>query len=476
MGFDERMTDHEALMWNIEKDPWLNPSGAAIVILDKPINMDQFRRRIRFGVSEIPRLREKVAPGLGRISPPTWVPDPEFDLDYHVRELRLAKPGTDRQLLDLATLLYEDPLDRTRPLWRFVAISGLADGRGALWSLMHHTVADGMGQLRMAEMFQELRPDEKPPPVVDLEAIIASAVGDTADGASANPAIDLVDSASRALGHVVRRQLGVARHIAAEVSMWPADPRRAKDGASGVAHLARSTIAQMTGYANEVTGGSPLWATRSRRRHLEALTIRLDGVKATAENHHATVNDVYVAGLVEGAVEYHAKRGIEVEAFNTSFILSTRRDDAAGGNLFTPVPVQVSGLRVPVRERIADVHTRVAAAKADAMETGGITSLSGVINLLPTSLVTQAVRNQAARIDFATSNLRGAAIPLYVSGAKVLHNIVMGPIAGTAANITTLSYNGLLDIGMFTDPVAIDDPADFRECVEMAFARITGSD
>jgi hypothetical protein len=55
------------------------------------------------------------------------------------------------------------------------------------------------------------------------------------------------------------------------------------------------------------------------------------------------VNDVFLAGMVEGAVRYHADRGVEVDAFNTSFVLSTRHDSAIGGNSFTPVPVQVPG-------------------------------------------------------------------------------------------------------------------------------------
>ena len=28
--FSDRMSDAEALMWNVEKDPWLNPSGGAL--------------------------------------------------------------------------------------------------------------------------------------------------------------------------------------------------------------------------------------------------------------------------------------------------------------------------------------------------------------------------------------------------------------------------------------------------------------
>src|SRR3954454_13519624 len=84
LAFERRMSDQEALMWNIEKDPWLNPNGAALTILDRPVDIERMRAKIAYGLSRIPRLRERVVPGLGRMSPPVWATDPEFDLDYHV--------------------------------------------------------------------------------------------------------------------------------------------------------------------------------------------------------------------------------------------------------------------------------------------------------------------------------------------------------------------------------------------------------
>ena len=186
-----------------------------------------------------------------------------------------------------------------------------------------------------------------------------------------------------------------------------------------------------------------------------------------------TVNDVFLAGMVEGAVRYHADRDVEIDAFNTSFVLSTRHDSAIGGNSFTPVPVQVPGTSMPLAERVADVHTRLA-VKREAMEHsgGGMSALSGVANWLPTSVITSAARAAAAKIDFATSNLRGAPIPLYVSGAKVLYIVTMGPVAGTACNATALSYENGFDIGLFIDPTAIDAPGDFRDAVDAAFRDI----
>ena len=440
--FSDRMSDHEALMWNIEKDPWLNPSGAGLAILEGEVDEEHFRRTLRRAVAKMPRLYERVVPGLGRLAPPAWVPDPEFDLDYHVRRLRLPEPGSDRQLFDLAAQLYQEPLDRTRPLWRFVVIDGLDGGRSAIWSLIHHAVADGIGQLRMAEMYQQLDPDDPVPEDVDLEGIVAAAVeshhakqlgGDLTDGVPA--------TVGQSLAHLVRRELGIVRRVAGEVIIWPADPQRARDTIDGAVRAVSSTLGALTGSDNEVPGGSPLWKERSRHRRLEHVSLPLDELKAASKRLGVTINDVFLAGLTEGAVRYHTDRDVEVDAFNTSFVLSTRSDSAVGGNSFTPVPVQVPGAEMLLAERIADIHERLAAKRESMSTGGGMGTLSGVANLLPTSVITSAARAAAAKIDFATSNLRGAPFTLYVSGARVLRIVTMGPVAGTACNATALSLS-----------------------------------
>jgi len=226
--FEHRMSDSEALMWNIEKDPWLNPSGGAITILDRPVDHDDFMQTMRAATAAMPRLYERVVPGIGRLSTPVWVPDAEFDLDYHVRFVSLPKPGTERQLFDMAAKLYQEPFDRTRPLWRYVMIEGLKGGKSAIYSILHHAVADGIGQMRMAEMYQQLSREDPPPPDVDLDAVIAEAVASHAPlqiGGDLGESV--FESTVGSMSSIARRQMGMARRVAEEMVSWPTDPARA---------------------------------------------------------------------------------------------------------------------------------------------------------------------------------------------------------------------------------------------------------
>ena len=113
-----------------------------------------------------------------------------------------------RQLLDLAPQLYAEPLDRTRPLWRFVVIGGLEGDRAAIWTIIHHSVSDGIGQLRMAELYQQISRDEAPPADVDLAAVIAEAVSSAkAKEVGGDLTTNAVSSIRASASHLARRNL-----------------------------------------------------------------------------------------------------------------------------------------------------------------------------------------------------------------------------------------------------------------------------
>jgi diacylglycerol O-acyltransferase / wax synthase len=474
LRFERRMSDAEALMWNVEKDPWLNPNGGMVTFLDRALDIDQFRHRMRYAVAKIPRLRERVVPGFGRLSPPVWSTDTDFEFDYHLRHISLPPGATRRDVMDLATRIYEDPFDRTRPLWQFVVMDGLTDGSSALFWKMHHSITDGIGAIRLSELYMERDRDTALPPEVDLELLIAEAAAveasePTEEGGDRSAGI--VGTAMRSAGHLWRRQIGIARRAAGEVALWGADPWRVKDMGEGMVGNVRSLYTQL-GSEGEVRGGSPLWKNRSRHRHLEDLRVPLEDAKAAGKALGGSVNDFFVAGAVAGATAYHAQRGLDVDAFNISFVVSTRTDKAIGGNSFTPTRLQVPGAVLPPPVLFAEVRDRMAARRAGVRGEGALSGLAGIANLLPTSLVTTVARSQAGRMDFATSNLRAAPFPVFISGAEVLQNIPMGPVAGTAFNLTTISYSGSLDMGIFLDPAAVEDPAALRGCLEHAYGEM----
>jgi hypothetical protein len=65
---------------------------------------------------------------------------------------------------------------------------------------------------------------------------------------------------------------------------------------------------------------------------------------------------------------------------------------------------------------------------------------------------------QSQTVDFATSNVKGTPIPVFVAGSEILHNFPFGPLAGVAFNLTLLSHVGSLDMGVNIDTAAVSRP------------------
>src|SRR3954462_6053499 len=75
---------------------------------------------------------------------PYWIEDPDFDLDFHIRDTGSPPPGDERALAAQVPRIFARPLDRTRPLWELYLIHGLDGGRVAALTKIHHAVVDGV--------------------------------------------------------------------------------------------------------------------------------------------------------------------------------------------------------------------------------------------------------------------------------------------------------------------------------------------
>ena len=447
--FERHMSDNEALMWNLEKDPALSSWFASITILDTTPSLERLRSRLAVAVAEIPRLRQRVVPSVGRLSPPLWADDPSFDLDYHIRRMAVPSPGSMEDLHELTVRLLLDPFERTRPLWQFVIIEGLADGKAALFQKMHHTITDGEGGVRLAEKFVDLeRETTVGEPVIEVPE---TPVGE-----------DFGESAREAIGHNVRRIGGVTQRVVRSVTTNPVGTAK---GVGDVLAEVRKAVLPSTDPAEAV--GSPLWHPRTLKRWFGTITIPFDDVKRAAKDRGGTINDLFVAGALAGAVAYHEARDAAPNKLRVAMPVSTRSGGTAGGNNFA---ITTTELACPTGAEAAFevVQEGLTAAKS-GQSVDLLGSLSMIINLLPTSVLTKFAKDSAAFVDFTVSNVRGSPIELYIAGAKAEALFPMGPISGTAFNLTTMSYAGKLDMGLVVDAGAVEAPAELRDHIEAAY-------
>ena len=236
--------------------------------------------------------------------------------------------------------------------------------------------------------------------------------------------------------------------------------------AEDLMELGRSTLRQI---AVADPARSPLWKERSLRRQIEVLQVPLDDAKAAAKSLGGSLNDIFVAAAAGGAGAYHRAAGVPIDELRITMPVSTRNDSSAGGNAFTPTRVLVpAGIEDP-QERFTAIRERLDTTKHErAMSVVG--SLAGVANLLPTSVSVRMARQQVETVDFATSNVRGAPFPLYIAGAHIEANYPIGPTGGTAWNLTVMSYDGNLDMGLNADLGAVTDPGALRDAIAEEFA------
>ncbi len=483
--FADQMSDVEALMWNVEKDPWLSSTMATVVITDQPVDPVRLHRRLASGAASIARLRARVEPGLGRLTAPRWQPDPEFDLGYHVRRIALPAPGDQATLYEVACRIIEDPFDRTRPLWQFVVVDGLADGRGALIVKLHHSVTDGLGALRLAEQYmdKDRQATGRVDADVNLDAVIAADLAQLRRGPDQAPS---PDRPAGGAGHIAGGAAHMAGGAAQAARRWAGDAMVAMADPTRLTQLGESLVTSLRQGAHqadtaEAPSASPLWARRSRRRVLRTLELDLATVKAAAKASGGSVNDFFLAGTALAAGRYHQRSGLTLEQVTASFVVSTRGKNEVAGNAFRPVKATIptgitasadgaGGAGAARASLVAEVHTVLANRRAEVGPGAGLlASLAGAVNLMPTSVVTRLARAQAAGIDFATSNVRAAPFPVYIAGAKVVATYPVGPVAGTAFNLTMMSYCDGLFLALHADPVAVQRPDELLACLSEAF-------
>ncbi len=467
-----RMTDTEAIMWVVEKDPALRSDFVNITVLDEVPDEQRLRAKLEAALIDVPRLAQRVVNPPLRIAPPEWRHDPTLDLDYHFRKVALPAPGGMRELLDVAASLASTPLDRSRPLWEYTLIEGLADGRAAVIQKMHHTITDGVGGMRLSLSLVDFERDPAPKRG-PREA--ARQIAEDAAKEQVTPQLDPINRTSPlevvadAVGFALRQPLGMARQGLGSAAHLATHPREIAPAVAGAVALAGSVHRQVL-----VTDSarSKLLRDRSLGRRFEVMQVPFDEAKAAARKLGGSLNDLFVTAVAGGLGTYHDLMGKPSDELRMAMAVSVRKKgDHTAGNAFVPTRIVVPVRPKDPAARFCLVRERLLTVKHEPA-LGAAGSLAGMLSSLPTAVLVAVTRSQARTIDFATSNLRGSPVDLYMGGARIAANYPMGPRTGCALNVTMMTYRGSLDLGVNLDPVAISDPAALMDCFRDSFAAL----
>jgi diacylglycerol O-acyltransferase len=451
LRFDRTMSDAEGLMWRLEKDPHLSSTFGTVTILDRAPDFDTLRRRMERAVVGVPRLGHRVQAAPANLSAPIWVDDPDFDIDWHVRRIACPKPGTLRQVLDLASLVLVDPLDRTRPLWQFVVVEGLRGGKAAVIQKMHHAITDGERGVQLAMHYLDFERDApEPPPLVADDSFEPAEPRDAGN----------VDMVREIIASGLRIPLGVVK----QVRELLADPSGLPQASSAAARTFTGIVSQLS----DTEGArSPLWTGRSLHRRVETARAPFRETKDAARKLGGTLNTAFLTAAADAAACYHRELAAPVESLRASMAISTRTAES-GANAFSLARLLVPTGDMPITERFLAIQEAAGAAR-ETSRTAGLDALAAVASTLPTSVITRLARQQAQTVDFATSNVKGSPVPVYMAGAQLVEIYPIGPLLGVAFNLTLMSYLGSLDMALHIDTAAVSEPALLTDCLERSF-------
>jgi diacylglycerol O-acyltransferase / wax synthase len=440
--FDDRMSDEDALMWNIEKDPILRSTIVAVALLDRAPDMGRLRTRLAHACGAIPRLHQTVVSPPLRVTTPFWIDEPKFDLGYHLRHVVLPAPGSMRHLLDAVAPIAADAFDRARPLWQFTVVDGLTGGRAAVVLKVHHSVTDGVGGMELLAR------------MIDLER---DPVGEV-DGSAPAPAPDvsrldvLRDAISQSTADTLR--LGVALPRALTDSAL--DVVRDPVGTASRAVETAGSIARTLAPATEPM--SPLMRARSLGRHLDVFDVPTDDLRRAAKEWECSLNDAFMSAVTGGLGRYHQRHGHEIEQLRVTMPINLRTGaDGPAGNRFAParfaVPARVND---PVG-RMQEIRALVRGWRSEpALALTG--PLAAVLNRLPTSTSTALFGSMLKGVDFVATNVPGAPVPVFAAGAAIERFYALAPPSGAAVNVALVSHVDTCCIGVVVDTAAVPDP------------------
>ncbi len=384
--------------------------------------VEQVKERCLRQTQAQPPFNQKLVRHLG-----VWfcTEDEEFDLESHIKNLSLTRPGIIRELLALVSKLHGNLMDRTKPLWEVTLIDGLDDGRIAVYTKVHHALMDGITAIRLLQRATAERPDEETTPFWALPPKRGRS-----RVVEASPFAAMMQATQMA-----RRQVSSVPTVAREV-LKSIQARRTDPDHVSVFQAPRTIFNQ------RVSGA----------RRFAAQSFSLARMKAAGKLHGATLNDVVLAMCGSALRRYLIDLNALPDKPLVAMVpISLRKDDSEGGN---QVAMALANLATQIADPVERLQT-VVRSMNESKQRFARMSQSEILAYLGVVMAAHGVNfalglNPAWQaFNIVVSNVPGPKEARYWNGGRVDGmypvSIVMD---GTALNITLNSYAGNLEVGL----------------------------
>ena len=443
------------LMSNVDK-AWLEMDTATnlmiingIMLFDAELDFDELKQVLeeRF-VRKYARFRQRVVSGPG--GKLYWEDDPHFDIRAHVRRYALPEPADIATLQTLVSAIINEPLDRRKPLWRYLYIEKV-DGGSAIIARLHHSIADGMALVKVLLDMTGVTPEAslhvlQPTPAEPPHA-------------PRSPAVGLLGLATGA----VTASYHLARAVASETVQTLENPRHPLEVARSAGIISAASAAILAKLLILPPDRRSVFKGElgAIKRVLWSPPVELVRVKEIGKRLDATINDILVAAVAGALRRYMLEHG----------------DDPALGDIYTTVPVNLRApennelgnqfglvfLSLPVS--LADPMDRLVATKRhmdvlkNSPEAFLVCQILGVIGTLPLDLAKQATAWFSTKASAVLTNVPGPRQQIYFAGKPLKNLMFWVPQTGEVGlGISIISYNGQVTLGIMLDEHLVARP------------------
>ncbi len=417
------------LLWLVTETPEASTHVGGVMLFEKPKNrtrtvvrdiVDSFR-------SFEPKPPFNYVPELVGASWPHFREATTWEPEYHVQHLAMPADASYDDFLQLVAGLHEPTLDRARPLFRTWIIDGLPGDRFAIYSKVSHAIIDGESGMRRlyASMSTSPRGRMKPPTfAMDVRPPRRrhQALADRATNAGA-AATRQAAALKDVYVHGLRKLMSVL-----------ADSER-------------------TGSLPFTAGHAPMNEPIGRSRTFATLSLPLDEMRAVGKRYGATLNDMVVTLVDEGAHRYLRQTGRAYPHRLVAFCPFSLRekDDLEAATKVTAAFVHLGEHDGAVVDRIGQVVAAMTAAKAEIRSMSKDAAMVYAVVVLGLAQVSTASgigRVAPPLANIVISNVAGAPQTMYLDGARLLGMFAVPPIAASIGlNATVSSYDGRMDFG-----------------------------